>query len=163
MALEAERADDRGIDRRAVRQRRTAEARRDLGRPRAAADALGPLEHERFRPAFARNAAATRPLWPPPMMTTSCMASSTSQRLTTDTPTRENDNPLRVLRCDSCVDGHRVCPRIRRAQFRPGAPMMPPPGCVADPHIHRFRIGVLYCAQPGAGRRKNSCSSVSSP
>ena len=29
--------------------------------------------------------------------------------------------------------------------------MMPPPGCVADPHMYRLRIGVLYCAQPGAG------------
>ncbi len=28
------------------------------------------------------------------------------------------------------------------AAIRPGAPMMPPPGWVADPHIHRSRIGV---------------------
>src|ERR1041385_5551010 len=26
-----------------------------------------------------------------------------------------------------------------------------------------FLIGVLYCAQPGTGRRKNSCSNVNSP
>ena len=51
----------------------------------------------------------------------------------------------------------------RRRSSVPGAPMMPPPGCVADPHIQRLRIGVLYCAQPGTGRAKNSCSSVSSP
>src|SRR5690606_21542801 len=49
------------------------------------------------------------------------------------------------------------------AALRPGAPMMPPPGCVADPHMTRLSIGVRYCAQPGTGRRKNSCSSESSP
>ena len=32
--------------------------------------------------------------------------------------------------------------RISSAASRPGAPMMPPPGCVAEPHIYRFRIGV---------------------
>src|SRR3974390_2151563 len=55
------------------------------------------------------------------------------------------------------------CFRISSAASRPGAPMMPPPGCVADPHIQRFLIGVLYCAKPGTGRRKNNCSSDSSP
>ena len=52
---------------------------------------------------------------------------------------------------------------MRRAALRPGAPMMPPPGCVADPPIHNWRIGVAYCAHPGDGRRKNNCSSDSSP
>ena len=28
------------------------------------------------------------------------------------------------------------------AAIRPGAPMIPPPGCVAEPHIQRFRTGV---------------------
>ena len=28
--------------------------------------------------------------------------------------------------------------RISSAALRPGAPMMPPPGCVADPHIYRL-------------------------
>ncbi len=46
---------------------------------------------------------------------------------------------------------HRLCPRIRSAAFLPGAPMMPPPGCVADPHIQRFRDRRLV-ARP-AGRR----------
>ena len=31
--------------------------------------------------------------------------------------------------------GYRVSARIVLAAFRPGAPMMPPPGCVADPHM----------------------------
>src|SRR5579862_5869513 len=53
--------------------------------------------------------------------------------------------------------------RISSAANRPFAPMMPPPGCVADPHIYKFLIGVRYCAQPGTGRRKKSCSSESSP
>src|SRR6476620_12224992 len=41
--------------------------------------------------------------------------------------------------------------------------MMPPPGCVADPHMYRFLIGVRNCAQPGTGRKKKSCSRESSP
>ena len=41
--------------------------------------------------------------------------------------------------------------------------MMPPPGCVADPHIQSDLMGVRYCAHPGTGRRKNNCSSESSP
>src|SRR5579862_3352532 len=53
--------------------------------------------------------------------------------------------------------------RISSAASRPFAPMIPPPGCVADPHIYRFLMGVRYCAQPGTGRRKKSCSSESSP
>src|SRR5688500_9670629 len=56
-----------------------------------------------------------------------------------------------------------VSARILVAALRPGAPMMPPPGWVAEPHMYRLSIGVLYCAHPGAGRRKKSCSSVSSP
>src|SRR5271165_6631523 len=69
---------------------------------------------------------------------------------------------------DVALFGHRYfvpleCFRISSAANRPGAPMMPPPGCVAEPHIHRFLIGLLYCAHPGTGRRKNSCSSESSP
>ena len=49
--------------------------------------------------------------------------------------------------------------RISSAANRPGAPMMPPPGWVADPHIYRFLIGVRNCAHPGTGRRKKNCSS----
>ena len=33
-------------------------------------------------------------------------------------------------------------PRSSSAAIRPGAPMIPPPGCVAEPHIHRSLIGV---------------------
>src|SRR4029077_10323995 len=32
--------------------------------------------------------------------------------------------------------------RYSRAAMRPGAPMMPPPGCVAEPHIHSLSTGV---------------------
>ncbi len=32
--------------------------------------------------------------------------------------------------------------RYSSAAMRPGAPMMPPPGCVAEPHIHRSWTGV---------------------
>ena len=59
---------DRGIDRRRVRQRRAAESRRELARARAAADAIASARGRAvFSPAFARKAAATRPLCPPPM------------------------------------------------------------------------------------------------
>src|ERR1700690_2762564 len=53
--------------------------------------------------------------------------------------------------------------RISSAANRPFAPMMPPPGCVAEPHIYKFLMGVRYRAQPATGRRKKSCSSESSP
>jgi len=53
--------------------------------------------------------------------------------------------------------------RYSSAEIRPGAPMMPPPGCVADPHIQRSRTGVRYRDHPGTGRLKNSCSNESSP
>src|SRR5215471_18929520 len=33
--------------------------------------------------------------------------------------------------------------RITWLAMRPGAAMIPPPGCVADPHIYRPSIGVL--------------------
>src|SRR5205085_4275780 len=46
---------------------------------------------------------------------------------------------------------------------RPGAAIIPPPGCVAEPHMYRFFMGVRYCAHPGTGRKKKSCSSESSP
>ena len=32
--------------------------------------------------------------------------------------------------------------RMTWLAMRPFAPMMPPPGCVADPHIYRLSIGV---------------------
>jgi hypothetical protein len=32
--------------------------------------------------------------------------------------------------------------RISSAARRPGAPMMPPPGCVAEPHMYNFLMGV---------------------
>src|SRR5581483_5495190 len=50
-----------------------------------------------------------------------------------------------------------------RAAIRPGAPMMPPPGWVAEPQSHRSLTGVRYLAHPGTGRLKKSCSSESSP
>src|SRR5277367_2828778 len=47
---------------------------------------------------------------------------------------------------DVALRGHAqllpVSLRISRAASRPGAPMMPPPGCVAEPHMYSFFIGV---------------------
>ena len=36
---------------------------------------------------------------------------------------------------DDVVRSSRAARRISSAALRPGAPMMPPPGCVADPHM----------------------------
>src|SRR6202021_1394061 len=66
---------------------------------------------------------------------------------------------------DIALDGHYLCPasfKISSAARRPGAPMIPPPGCVAEPHMYNFLMGVRYRAQPAAGRKKKSCSSESS-
>src|SRR5215468_3113247 len=73
-------------------------------------------------------------------------------------PTANDDNAFAIVRHQRF---HSL--RIFCAAFNPGAPMMPPPGCVAEPHMYRLRIGVRYCAHPGTGRRKNNCSSESSP
>src|SRR5688572_12913605 len=52
---------------------------------------------------------------------------------------------------DAAADHDRVVTRrhyrdtsltMRSAAFLPGAPMMPPPGCVADPHRYNRSIGV---------------------
>src|SRR5439155_7803976 len=53
--------------------------------------------------------------------------------------------------------------RTSPAASRPGAPMIPPPGCAEDPHSHRFRTGARNRPTPAAGRLQNSCSRVSSP
>jgi hypothetical protein len=53
--------------------------------------------------------------------------------------------------------------RSSSAAMRPGAPMSPPPGWAAEPHIQRPCTGVRKRAQPGTGRLKKSCSSDSSP
>src|SRR3984957_14575921 len=75
-----------------------------------------------------------------------------------------NDNDVACLGHMSWF-GHQAAPsfRISSAARRPGAPIMPPPGCVADPHMYRFLIGERNCAHPATGRRKNNCSSESSP
>src|ERR1041385_4728809 len=49
------------------------------------------------------------------------------------------------------------------AASRPGAPLMPPPGCEDEPHSHSPRTGVRNLANPGTGRLQNSCSRLSSP
>ena len=58
MLHEPERAHDRRIDRRRVRERRAAEPRRDLARPRAAADAVAAFEDERLQARAWRSSAA---------------------------------------------------------------------------------------------------------
>ena len=62
-------------------------------------------------PRRARSVAAARPLCPPPTKMTSVT---------------------------SWPDEEAAHDRISSAALRPGAPMMPPPGCVADPHMYRF-------------------------
>src|SRR5208283_2816288 len=122
----------------AMGQLRTAKAGMKFLRNRAAADYRPAFEHEGLESSFGEIEGGDQPV-------VSCA----------------EDN-------DVALFGHRYfvplqCFRISSAARRPGAPMMPPPGCVADPHIYRFLIGVRYCAHPGTGRRKNNCSSESSP
>ena len=111
-----------------------------LGGGEGTTDGLTALEDERAQPARARYAPHTRALWPPP----------------TTIASQASDPPL--------------MPRLRasarsssRAAMRPGAPMMPPPGCADEPHSQRSLTGVRKRAQPGAGRFTNSCSRDSSP
>src|SRR5262249_48169937 len=40
---------------------------------------------------------------------------------------------------------------ISRLAFAPGAPVIPPPGCVPAPQRYRPVIGVRYCAHPRNG------------
>ena len=67
------------------------------------------------RPAFARNAAATRPLWPPPMTIASQGVGGVPAIAQA---TRERRDRI-----------------SSSAASRPFAPMIPPPGCVDEPHI----------------------------
>src|SRR5688500_16790082 len=64
---------------------------------------------------------------------------------------------------DRVVAVHDEAPRISSAASRPPAPIIPPPGCVPEPHCQSPRTGVRYCAHPGDGRRKKSWCSASSP
>src|SRR5205809_4141658 len=53
--------------------------------------------------------------------------------------------------------GH-AAPRERNtsmAASRPGAPMIPPPGWVDEPHSQRFAMGVRNRPKPGTGRPQN--------
>ena len=72
-----------------------------------------------LRPAFARYAAVTRPLWPAPTI-----------------------DGVVARRHATLPFPEPSCRRSSSAAIRPGAPMIPPPGCVAEPHIHRSLIGV---------------------
>ena len=52
------------------------------------------------------------------------------------------DEPVVTASHDDRVVGHQSERTTWRAARRPDAPMIPPPGCVAEPHIQRFRSGV---------------------
>ncbi len=54
---------------------------------------------------------------------------------------RADDDRVEPLRRHAALPPVRV-PSSSSAAIRPGAPMIPPPGCVAEPHIHRSLIGV---------------------
>ena len=62
MAFKVQRADDFGVDRRPVRERRTTEAWSDFGRDRAAPDPLGALEHERLQAGFREKRGGDEPV-----------------------------------------------------------------------------------------------------
>ena len=54
---------------------------------------------------------------------------------------RRGDEAVQSTTNDDDV-GHQRSASTRSAALRPGAPMMPPPGCVADPHMYSRRTGV---------------------
>ena len=89
-----------------VRQRRRLVAGREFFAGRAAADHVAPLEDERL-PASLREIE------------------------------RRGQRVVAAADDDDVVRHHffPVSFRMRIAALRPGAPMMPPPGCVADPHM----------------------------
>ena len=104
---------DLRVDGHRVRQGRQLKARRDSGVDRTAAHDTRRLEHD-DPPARARQI-----------------------RGRDQAVVAASDN-------DDVVARHYDLPPFSTASaaFRPGAPMMPPPGCVADPHIQDRRIGV---------------------
>ena len=140
MFLQLHVADDVRADRACrVSQGRAAKARMEFVGDRSPADLRAAFEHERLESSLRQIKSGDQPVV---------------------TAADDDDIPLAIGR-------HYAAPltslRISSAARRPFAPMMPPPGCVADPHMYRFLIGVRYCAHPGTGRRKKSCSSESSP
>ena len=48
---------------------------------------------------------------------------------------RARHQPVHAAADDDDIHGQRAFLIARSAAFRPGAAMMPPPGCVAEPHI----------------------------
>ena len=62
VARQVQRAEDGGIDRRPVRERRAPEPRGDLGGDRAAPNLLGPLEDERFQAGFREERGSDEPV-----------------------------------------------------------------------------------------------------
>ena len=129
----------------------TRKPRRDLGGLGAAADRWLPFEDERLPSSLGQIGRAGEPV--DSRANHDCVVRLIRHQTFANAPARPALPALPAL----------PCLEIRIAALRPGAPMMPPPGCVADPHMYRRSMGVAYCAQPGTGRRKNSCSSVSSP
>ena len=96
----------------AVGERRHAEARRQLVLGGASADPGPPLEQQRPEPGLAEQRRARQPV---------------------DPAANHDGVVLSDSRLPSPASRHDRS--IRSAAFLPGAPMMPPPGCVADPHM----------------------------
>ena len=152
MARERERLDDRRIDCRGVGQRRAAEAGRNLGRPRAAADATRTLEHERPQAGLREQGRRDQAVMAAAdhddvghfgLRIADCglivgFAARKSHVTFADRTGQSIRHPPSAI--------HVHPSRIRSAALRPGAPMIPPPGCVADPQMYKLRTGVEYCA-----------------
>ena len=106
VAREVERRDELRPQRTGrVRDRRGPEAGMELLRDRRAADRLATLDHDRLEAALREE--------------------------------RRRGEPVRAAADHDDVGLHRAAPTsfsTSSAASRPGAPMIPPPGCVADPH-----------------------------
>ena len=96
------------------------ESRRGLARPQDPADLLVALEHEDLltglREVGGRDEAVVA--------------------------AADHDDVERLLRHQAALRPFFFSLRYSSAAIRPGAPMMPPPGCVAEPHIHSLSTGV---------------------
>ena len=127
VALEVEIADDRRAqppDR--VGERRHPRPGRELGRADGAADRLASLEHDGPQPGLAEIGRGDEPV----------------------VPAADDDRVVPVGRALVQRRHGQAAfrPRAFRtssAAMRPFAPMIPPPGWVAEPHSHRSRTGVL--------------------
>ncbi len=110
-----------------VRDPRRGIALGELGVREGAAHGLGPLEHQDLPASLREERRRDQPVVP---RADDDRVVAGDHQATAFPPEREAERPPFCAFSTS------------RAAIRPDAPMMPPPGCVADPHSHRSFTGV---------------------